>query len=249
MSTSSSMNGLPGADAMNDSLEFVRNMWGSMKIPGMAMPSLSPDEINKQITDLKAVESWLQVNMNMLRSSIQALEVQSATLSTLQAMSDSFTQAVTPQPAKEDKPPFDSPFNAFSSAAKETASAESQPKASAQSEAASAVPPLDPAAMAAQFANSAAWWNVVQDQFTQAVNSVMAPPAATAAAKPATKTAARSATKTAPKPATKSAAKRTTKPAAKKRARKKPESKPVETSTALDAKPAAARSRKKADKP
>ncbi len=245
MSTSSSMNGLPGADAMNDSLEFVRTMWGSMKIPGMAMPSLSPDEINKQITDLKAVESWLQVNMNMLRSSIQALEVQSATLSALQAMSDSFTQAVTPQPAKEDKPPFDSPFNAFSSAAKEPASAEPKPEAAAQNEAASAVPPLDTAAMAAQFANSAAWWNVVQDQFTQAVNSVMAPPAATAAAKSATK----SATKSASKPATKSAAKRSTKPAAKKRARKKPVSKPVEASSAQDAKPAAARSRKKADKP
>ena len=55
--SSNDTDGLPGAGAMNDTLEFVRNMWGAMKIPGMSMPSMSPDDINKQITDLKAVES------------------------------------------------------------------------------------------------------------------------------------------------------------------------------------------------
>ena len=71
--SSNDMGGLQGAGAMNDTLEFVRNMWGAMKIPGMSMPSMSPDDINKQITDLKAVESWLQMNMNMLRTTIQTL--------------------------------------------------------------------------------------------------------------------------------------------------------------------------------
>jgi enoyl-CoA hydratase len=91
-------------NAMNDTMEFVRNMWGAMKVPGMTMPSMSPEEINKQITDLKAVESWLQLNMNMLRSSIQALEMQSATLSTLQTMGDNFAQtmkSMTPEDAME----------------------------------------------------------------------------------------------------------------------------------------------------
>ena len=55
----SNMSGIPGVGAMTDTLEFVKNLWGGMKIPGMAMPSLSVDEVNKQITDLKAVESWL----------------------------------------------------------------------------------------------------------------------------------------------------------------------------------------------
>jgi hypothetical protein len=67
-------NDMPGANAMGYTLAFVKQLWGSMKIPGMAMPSLSPEDIDKQIADLKAVESWLQVNMNMLRGSIQALE-------------------------------------------------------------------------------------------------------------------------------------------------------------------------------
>lgn len=186
----SSMNGLPGADAMTDSLEFVRNMWGSMKIPGMAMPSLSPEEINKQITDLKAVESWLQLNMNMLRSSIQALEVQSATMTALQSMSQSFAQATSPKTEASDKPIFESPFAAFTASPEKPAEAPAAPAA----DSASALP--DPAALASQFANPTAWWNVVQEQFSQAVNKAVTPPAKkkarkTVAAKKTTSTTVR----------------------------------------------------------
>ena len=154
---SDSMGGMPGAGAMNDTLEFVRNFWGAMKIPGMAMPSMSPDDINKQIADLKAVESWLQMNMNMLRSTIQTLEVQSATLSALQSMSESFAKAANGAGADDGKSAFESPFT----------------KAPDHSEA-GATP--DPAAFAAQFANPTAWWNTVQDQFAKAVGSAMSEP-------------------------------------------------------------------------
>src|SRR3954447_9664854 len=89
--SNSNTSGTTGAGAMTDTLEFVKNMWGGMKIPGMAMPTLSVDDINKQIADLKAVESWLTLNMNMLRGTIQALEVQSATISTLQSMGENMS--------------------------------------------------------------------------------------------------------------------------------------------------------------
>ena len=173
MSTTSGMHGFPGTNSMADPLEFVRNMWGAMKIPGMTMPSMSPDEINKQITDLKAVESWLQLNMNMLRSSIQALEIQSATLTTLQTMGKNFAQAVTPhtETVKESPavPQSESPFaHCSSAAAKEKSDSANTEHAPSSTQADS-----DPAAMAAQFVNPAAWWNVVQDQFTQAVGSPM----------------------------------------------------------------------------
>ncbi len=158
------MGGLPGANAMGDTLEFVKNLWGAMKIPGMSMPSMSPEDIDKQIADLKAVESWLQVNMNMLRGSIQALEVQSATLAALRSMSQSFAQAATPPSGAEDSPAFESPFAqpapSASPAAGERASAGALPEA---------------AAMAAQFANPALWWNAVQEQFSNAVGQAMAP--------------------------------------------------------------------------
>ena len=150
------MSNMPGASAMNDTLEFVRNFWGSMKIPGMAMPSMSPDDINKQIADLKAVESWLQMNMNMLRSTIQTLEVQSATLSALQSMSESFANAAKGGGTEDGKPAFESPF------------------AKSEDPAAAAMP--DASAFAAQFTHPSGWWNTVQDQFVRAVGSAMTPP-------------------------------------------------------------------------
>lgn len=154
---SDSMKGIPGASAMNDTLEFVRNFWGTMKIPGMAMPSMSPDDINKQIADLKAVEGWLQMNMNMLRSTIQALEVQSATLSALQSMSESFAKAGKGEFSGDAAPAFESPF----------AKAAANP-------APGAMP--DASAFAAQFANPATWWNNMQEQFSTAVSSAMQAP-------------------------------------------------------------------------
>lgn len=158
--TMNGMPGMPGAGNMGDTLEFIRNFWGGMKVPGMTMPSMSPDEINKQITDLKAVESWLQMNMSMLRSTIQTLEVQSATLTALQSMSDNFSKAANPK-SGDDKPAFESPFFKSAEAAAQDGAPDSAP---------------DTAAFAAQFANPAAWWNTVQDQFTQAVNTAMTPP-------------------------------------------------------------------------
>ncbi len=172
--------GMPGMNAMGDTLEFVKNLWGSMKVPGMSMPSLSPEEIDKQIADLKAVESWLQINMSMLRSSIQALEVQSATLTALRSMGQSFAKAAAP--ASDEQPAFESPFA-------------KQQKAEGEAPA-GAMP--ETAALAAQLSNPALWWNAVQDQFSNAVSQVMTPAATPKkkAAKKATakKTAASKAT-------------------------------------------------------
>ena len=178
--SSNGTTGIPGANAMGDTLEFVKNLWGSMKIPGMmpgmTMPSLAPEDIDKQIADLKAVESWLQINMNMLRGSIQALEVQSATMSALRSMSESFTKATTMPSSSDDRPAFESPFTSEAKSDADTSSG--------------AIP--EAAAMAAQFANPAVWWNAVQDQFSNAVSQAMAP--VTAPAKKARKTAAKKTT-------------------------------------------------------
>ena len=216
MSTQSGNNEIPGMNAMNDTMEFVRNMWGAMKVPGMTMPSLSPEEINKQITDLKAVESWLQLNMNMLRSSIQALEMQSATLSTLQTMGDNFAQtmkSMTPE-AEPEKQEFQSPFAQY---------AYPKPAAAPEPEPESVKPTQDEQAadsnnMAAQFANPAAWWSVVQDQFSQAVGNAMSPVAETPVAR---KTAEAKTTKSKTSSATKKASSKTASSAKKTTARKK----------------------------
>jgi hypothetical protein len=198
-----------------------------MKIPGMAMPSLSPEDIDKQIADLKAVESWLQVNMNMLRGSIQALEVQSATLTALRSVGESFAKAASgagsSAPA-DDKPAFESPFqSSFQSPFQ--SSFQSPFEQAAQIDAAA-----DPASMAAPFANAAVWWNAMQEQFSNVVGQAMqqATPAETKSSKkPAAKKTAsgktaatrkrssKTATKTAKKAVTKTPTKRAAKSATK----------------------------------
>ena len=47
-------------------------------------PTLDPAELEKKISELKSVESWLKLNLSMLSSTIQGMEVQLATITTLQ---------------------------------------------------------------------------------------------------------------------------------------------------------------------
>jgi len=74
-----------------DPLEFLKSMWGGMgfSLPGMVTPTLDVNELDKHITDLKTVEGWLKMNLNMLQMSIQGMELQRATLSAFQAISQS----------------------------------------------------------------------------------------------------------------------------------------------------------------
>ena len=72
-----------------DPLEFVRGMWNNMgfSLPGMVTPTLDVEELDKRITDMKAVEGWLKMNLNMLQMSIQGFEMQRATIAAIKAMS------------------------------------------------------------------------------------------------------------------------------------------------------------------
>ncbi|MFN6997717.1 MAG: PhaM family polyhydroxyalkanoate granule multifunctional regulatory protein, partial [Aquincola tertiaricarbonis] len=71
--------------------DFLQNL---VKGAGTAMPSigqwvaptLDPAELTKRIDELKTVQFWLEQNARMLAATIQALEVQRMTLSTLKTM-------------------------------------------------------------------------------------------------------------------------------------------------------------------
>ena len=69
-----------------DPFEMFRRLWGPLgvPIPGMAMPTLDPQEVEKRIVELKSVEGWLNMNLNMVKLSIQGLEVQKAALQAMQ---------------------------------------------------------------------------------------------------------------------------------------------------------------------
>ena len=89
------------ASPPQDPFEMFRRLWGPLgvPVPGMTMPTLDPAEIEKRINELKSVEAWLAMNLNMLRAAIQGLEMQKAGLSAMQqAMA-----AMTPPEAKDRK--------------------------------------------------------------------------------------------------------------------------------------------------
>ncbi|HIC7214670.1 PhaM family polyhydroxyalkanoate granule multifunctional regulatory protein [Burkholderia stabilis] len=127
----------------------------------MMAPLTSVEELDKRITDLRAVEQWLKLNLGMLQSAIQALEVQRATLATLRAFG-AFAQ---------------SSMSAAEEAA--VAAAQAAKAASAPGDAAPAPDAADasPAGDAAQQAfDPAGWWNLLQSQFNQLAGLAMAQP-------------------------------------------------------------------------
>ena len=70
-----------------DPFEIFRRLWGplGLPVPGMAMPTFDPKDVEKRIADLKSVEAWLSMNLNMVRFAIQGLEVQRAALVAMRA--------------------------------------------------------------------------------------------------------------------------------------------------------------------
>jgi hypothetical protein len=79
---------VPGFDFLQG---LVKNAGAA--IPSMGQwvaPTLDPDQLEKRIDELKTVQFWLEQNAKLLGATIQALEVQRMTLSTLKTMNVQF---------------------------------------------------------------------------------------------------------------------------------------------------------------
>jgi hypothetical protein len=75
---------VPGFDFLQG---LVKNAGAAMPNIGQwVAPTLDPEELEKRIGELKTVQFWLEQNARMLGATIQALEVQRMTLSTLKTM-------------------------------------------------------------------------------------------------------------------------------------------------------------------
>lgn len=85
-------------NAPQDPFEMFRRLWGPLgvPVPGLTMPTLDPQEIEKRINELKSVEAWLSMNLNMLRMAVQGLEMQKAALLAMKAAAGAGTQAGQP---------------------------------------------------------------------------------------------------------------------------------------------------------
>ena len=65
-----------------DMFEFMQKMWNplSFPLPGMITPTANIEEIEKKIMELKAVETWLTLNVGFVQMTIKTLEMQKAAL-------------------------------------------------------------------------------------------------------------------------------------------------------------------------
>ena len=81
---------VPGFDFLKNLAGGAASGAGSVPgIPSLASwvaPTLSVEEVDKRIQELKTVQYWLEQNGHALKATIQALEVQKMTLSTLRGM-------------------------------------------------------------------------------------------------------------------------------------------------------------------
>ncbi|MCL4743944.1 MAG: hypothetical protein KJZ83_00875 [Burkholderiaceae bacterium] len=128
--------------SMIGSMEQVRKMWSGIGVPGSLAPTVDPKELERRIADLRVVEQWLEVNLNMLKSTIQAFELQQGALAAMHSIGESMAAAM-PEAAKKASP-------GAATAAPETAGAAAAPASTAPSAG-------DPAA----------WWDLLQTQFNQ----------------------------------------------------------------------------------
>jgi hypothetical protein len=147
---------VPGFDFLQS---LVKNAGSAL--PGIGQwvaPTLDPAELDKRISELRTVQYWLEQNARMLAATIQALEVQRMTLSTLKSMNvqmGELTESLKIKPAARD-----------SEAA--VAAPAAATKAAGAKKATPAVDPMQ-------------WWGALTNQFAELATNAMKDSAADAA--------------------------------------------------------------------
>lgn len=156
-------------------------------LPGLSnwiAPTLSVEELDKRIDELKTVQYWLEQNVHALKATIQALEVQKMTLSTLQGMNvrmedlaKAFTQGTASAAAAMQK---EAAPAASSSAPAKPSAAPAEAQAEPAAEAPAARNARTEAKGEAASSNSTAgvvdtlqWWNSLTQQFQQIASHAM----------------------------------------------------------------------------
>jgi len=151
---------VPGFDFLQG---LVKNAGSALPNIGQwVAPTLNPEELEKRIEELRTVQFWLEQNARMLGATIQALEVQRMTLSTLKTMNvqmddlrESLTLRVpTPAAAEAEERP------AQAAAAPRKAKAAPRKSAAASNQPPQAVDPMQ-------------WWGALTKQFTQLAATAM----------------------------------------------------------------------------
>jgi hypothetical protein len=166
---------VPGFDFLQSLAKGAAQSMPQMPgLGGWVAPTLNVEDLDKRISELKAVQFWLDQNAMALKATIQALEVQKMTLATLKGMNvamgdlaEAFTgKAGAAEPAA---PASGSPFKPAAAAA---AFAAPEPPAAASHGADSDDDEPAPAA-APGVIDPMQWWSALGAQFQQIAANAM----------------------------------------------------------------------------
>ncbi|WP_404300726.1 PhaM family polyhydroxyalkanoate granule multifunctional regulatory protein [Alicycliphilus denitrificans] len=171
-------------------------------LSGWVAPTMSVEELDKRIQELKAVQFWLEQNARALTATVQALEVQKMTLATLQGMNVAMGDMVgafgTARPAADAKAqawagmsPAPGPTSAPTPQPEPVATPEAHADAATGSEQAKAE------SKAPGTVDPMQWWGALTNQFQQLAANAMKDAGAHHAAFEATREMASGALKTA----------------------------------------------------
>jgi hypothetical protein len=154
---------VPGFDFLQG---LVKNAGAALPSVGQWIaPTLDPQELEKRIEELRTVQFWLEQNARMLGATIQALEVQRMTLSTLKTMNvqmDDLRESMKIR--MPSAPPKAAPQAAPAAPAARPAAAKKTRKNAAKSEAGAPAPgTVDPMQ----------WWGALTKQFTTLAANAM----------------------------------------------------------------------------
>ncbi len=145
--------------------DFLQNLvkGAGAALPGIGQwvaPTIDPEEIDKRIKELRTVQYWLEQNSRMLEATIQALEVQLMTLSTLKTMN---VQMDDLRESMKIKVPAAAPASQTAKEPEPAQEPEVEPAAAATSEPAPAPGAVDPMQ----------WWGALTKQFTELATTAM----------------------------------------------------------------------------
>jgi hypothetical protein len=201
---------MPGFDFMRQFAQTVSGPSATSRLTEWVAPTVSIEELDKRITDLKAVQLWLEQNVHVLRATVQALEVQKMTLAALQGMNLSL-----PDIAKAFAVPAQATGQVSSDPASGTASGglgsdTSKPAPSTAQQASAGPHSSDPTPMV----DPLQWWGALTQQFQSIAANAVREAERTASARPFDRVAAAKQTRS---PSAKPAAEPTNKRTAQKK--------------------------------
>ena len=163
-------------------------------------PTISVEELEKRIDELKAVQFWLEQNSRALTATVQALEVQKMTLATLKGMNFSMgdvANAFKVKATDSGKSGLDKAADSFASRAAATAPAAPAPQPAEPAKPAPADGDQATKEAEPSVVDPMQWWGALTSQFQQIAANVLKDAAQQTAAIDTTKTMAAEAIKTA----------------------------------------------------